>query len=221
MSTHETTTGRVASSDAPARAVAVQASLRAAAGALLLGGLVFLAGVSRPVVGDWADAAQDEATRIALAQAQAGQFKLGFVLMGVGFIIIGLAVGMWDRAVARLQTGQGATVARVAGMVAAIGGFGPGLVRIVLPLVDLERAAQESGWVSTVFALGSVALTLGFIITGILNWRGPAPRWAGIVFALLGLAGTVIFPAFFMFGAIFFGLVGVIRFRRGWTPKAA
>ena len=30
-------------------------SLRAAAGAMLLGGLIFFAGVSRPVVGDWAE----------------------------------------------------------------------------------------------------------------------------------------------------------------------
>jgi hypothetical protein len=44
---------------------------------LLLGGLIFLAGVSRPVVGDWADAFDDEAKRIAIAKADADQFTVG------------------------------------------------------------------------------------------------------------------------------------------------
>src|SRR6266508_6718880 len=50
----------------------------AAAGVLLLGGLIFFAGVSRPVVSDCADAFDDEAKRIAIAKADADQFTVGF-----------------------------------------------------------------------------------------------------------------------------------------------
>jgi len=96
---------------------------------LLLGGLIFFAGVSRPVVGDWAEAFDDEAKRIAIAKADADQFTVGFALMGVGFIVMGIALGLWGRAVTRLETGRRATAAVVLGLTAAIGGFGPGLVR--------------------------------------------------------------------------------------------
>jgi vacuolar-type H+-ATPase subunit I/STV1 len=150
---------------------------------LLLGGLIFLAGVSRPVVGDWAAAFDDEAKRISIATADPDQFTVGFALMGVGFIVIGIALGLWGRAVTRLETGRRATAAVVLGLTAAIGGFGPGLVRVITPLVDVEQAAGESGGLNVAFLLGAIALTLGFVGFGILTWRGPAPRWAGILLA--------------------------------------
>jgi MFS family permease len=197
----------------------VRGSLRAAAGVLLLGGLIFLAGVSRPVVGDWADAFDDEAKRISIAKADADQFTLGFVLMGVGFIVMGLALGLWGRAVTRLETGRRATAAVVLGVLAAIGGFGPGLVRIITPLVDIEDAAGEGGALNVAYLPGGLALTLAFVGFGILTWRGPAPRWAGIVLALTGVAAAVTFPAWYMLGALVFGLVGVVHFRRSWPRK--
>jgi hypothetical protein len=203
----------------PVDAGTVRGSLRAAAGVLLLGGLIFFAGVSRPVVGDWAAAFDDEAKRIAIATADADQFTVGFVLMGVGFIVMGIALGLWGRAVARLETGRRATAAVVLGVTAAIGGFGPGLVRIITPLVDVEQAAAESGGLNVAYLLGAVALTLGFVGFGILTWRGPAPRWAGILLALTGVAAVVTFPAWYMLGALVFGLVGMVQFRRGWPRK--
>jgi hypothetical protein len=146
---------------------------------LLLGGLIFFAGVSRPVVGDWAEAFEDEAERISIAKADANQFTVGFVLMGVGFIVMGIALGRWGRAVTRLETGRRATAAVVFGLTAAIGGFRPGVVRVITPLVDVEQAAGESGGLNVAYLPGAYALTLGFVGFGILTWRGPAPRWAG------------------------------------------
>ena len=203
----------------PVDAGTARGSLRAAAGVLLLGGLIFFAGVSRPVVGDWAAAFDDEAKRISIAQADADQFTVGFVLMGVGFIVMGIALGLWGRAVARLETGRRATAAVVLGLTAAIGGFGPGLVRIIAPLVDVEQAAAESGGLLVAFLLGALALTLAFVGFGILTWRGPAPKWAGILLALTGVAAAVTIPAWYMLGALVFGLVGVVHFRRSWPRK--
>ena len=206
------------SSGPPVDIQTVGGSLRAAAGVLLLGGLIFFAGVSRPVVGDWAAAFADVAKRIAVAKADAGQFAVGFALMGVGFIVMGIALGLWGRAVARIETGRRATAAVVFGLAAAIGGCGPGLVRVIGPLVDIEQAAGESGVLNVVYQLGAYALALGFVGFGILTWRGPAPRWAGILLALTGVAAAVTFPAWYMLGALVFGLVGVVRFR-GTPPR--
>jgi len=75
-------------------------------------------------VGDWADAFEDEAKRIAIAKADSDQFTVGFVLMGVGFMVMGIALGLWARAVTRLETGRRATAAVVLGLAAAIGGSG-------------------------------------------------------------------------------------------------
>jgi hypothetical protein len=202
------------SSGPPVDAGTTRGSLRAAAGVLLLGGLIFFAGVSRPVVGDWAEAFDDEAKRISIAKADADQFRVGFALMGVGFIVMGLALGLWGRAVTRLETGRRATAAVALGLTAAIGGFGPALVRVIDPLIDVEQAANESGALNVAYLPGALALSLGFVGFGILTWRGPAPRWAGILLALTGLLAAVTFPAWYMFGALVFGLVGVAHFRR-------
>jgi len=208
------------SSRPPVHAGTARGALRTAAGVLLLGGLIFFAGVSRPVVGDWAAAFDDEAKRIAIAKADAAEFTVGFVLMGVGFIAMGLALGLWGKAVSPLETGGRATAAVVLGLAAAIGGFGPGLVRVIVPLVDVEQAAGNSAALAVAFVAGAAALSLGFVGFGILTWRGPAPRWAGIVLAFTGLAGAMTFPAWYMLGALVFGLVGVVHFRRSWprTP---
>jgi hypothetical protein len=207
------------STGSPVDAGTARGSLRAASGVLLLGGLIFFGGVSRPVVGDWAAAFDDEAKRIAIAKAHADQFTVGFALMGVGFIVMGIALGLWGSAVTRLETGRRATVAVVLGLTAAIGGFGPGLVRVITPLVDVEQAAGESGGLNVAYLLGAFALTLGFVGFGILTWRGPAPQWAGIFLALTGVAAAVTFPAWYMLGALVFGLVGVVHFRRSWPRK--
>jgi MFS family permease len=204
----------------PVDAATARGALRAAAAALLIGGLIFFAGVSRPVVGDWAEAFDDEAKRIAIAEANEGQFTLGWTLMGLGFILMGIALGLWGRAVARLETRRRALAAILLGTAAAIGGFGPGLVRVITPFVDLERAAGDGGWLSAAFMAGAVALSLGFIGFGILTWRGPAPKWAGILLALTGAAAAVTIPAWYMAGALVFGLVGVVHFRPGWPRKA-
>lgn len=207
------------SNSPPVDAKTARGSLRAATGVMLLGGLVFFAGVSRPVVGDWAAAFDDEAKRIAIASADADQFAVGFVLMGVGFILMGIALGLWGRAVTRIETGRRATAAVVLALASVIGGFGPGLVRVITPLVDVERAAGDSGALNVAYISGALALALGFVGFGILTWRGPGPRWAGILLALTGIAAAVTFPAWYMLGALVFGLVGVVHFRRSWPRK--
>jgi len=191
---------------------------------VLLGGLTFFAGVSRPVVTEWAnavDAKADKARLIAIALGNPSEFTLAWTLMGIGFILIGLGLGLWGWTVARLKTGGRAVAARVLGVTAAIGGFGSGLLRVIIPFVDLERAAVGDSTLNIVFVPGALSLSLGYIGLGVLTWRGPAPRWVGIVLALIGLVAVVVpIPAWYMLGALVFGLVGVIHFRRSWPRKA-
>jgi hypothetical protein len=207
------------SSGPPVDAGTARGSLRTAAGVLLIGGLIFFACVSRPVVGYWAEAVDNEANAIAIAKSDADQFTVAFALMGVGFLVMGIALGLWGRAVTRLETGRRATAAVVLGLTAAVGGLGSGLVRVITPLVDVEQAAGESGALNVAYLLGAYALALAFVGFGILTWRGPAPRWAGILLALTGVAAAVTFPAWYMLGALVFGLVGVVHFRRSWPRK--
>jgi hypothetical protein len=212
------------SNAAPIDPGTVRGSLRLAAGVVLLGGLSFFAGVSRPVVTEWAnavDARADKARQIAIAVGNASEFTLAWVLMGIGFILIGIGLGLWGWNVARLETRRLAVVARVLAVVVTIGGLGLGLVRAIIPFVSLERAAVGDQVLDTVGLVGSTSLWIGFIGFGILTWRGPAPRWLSVFLALTGLAFALLpIPAWFMLDALVFGLVGVIHFRRSWPRKA-
>ena len=212
------------SSGAPIEPGTARRSLRAAAGVVLLGGLSFFAGVSRPVVTEWAnavDAKADKARLIAIALGNTSEFTLAWVLMGIGFILIGIGLGLWGWNVARLETRRLAVVARVLAVVVTIGGLGLGLVRAIIPFVSLERAAAGDQVLDTVGLVGSTSLWIGFIGFGILTWRGPAPRWLSVFLALTGLAFALLpIPAWFMLDALVFGLVGVIHFRRSWPRKA-
>ena len=200
-------------------AVQVRPAIRAAAWVLLVGGLIAFAGVSRPIVGEWADASGHPDQQVAIALSDPSQFRLAFAGMGVGFAGIGVALVMWARGVARLRRAPWATVALASGAVAGFGGVVLCLHRSIAPLVALEQTAAGGNIHEAASVIGFLGLTLGFVVLGVANWWGPAPAWAGIVFALFGLAGFVLFPAFHIFGAILFGLFCVFWFRRSWRPK--
>ena len=200
-------------------AMQVRPGMRAAAWVLLVGGLIAFAGVSRPIVGEWADASGHPDQQVAIALSDPSQFRLGFAGMGVGFAGMGVALVMWARGVARLRRARWATVALASGAVAGFGGVVLCLNRSIAPLVALEQTAAGGSIHAAADVIGFLGLTLGFVVLGVANWWGPAPAWAGIVFALFGLAGFVLFPAFYIFGAIFFGLFCVFWFRRSWRPK--
>ena len=200
-------------------AVQVRPAMRAAAWVLLLGGLIAFAGVSRPIVGEWANASGHPNRQVAIALSDPSQFRLGWAGMGVGFAGMGVALVMWARGVARLRRARWATVALASGAVAGFGGVVLGLHRSIGPLVALEQTAAGSNIHGAADVIGFLGLMLGFVVLGVANWWGPAPRVGGIVFALFGLAGVVLFPAFYIFGAILFGLFCVFWFRRSWRPK--
>jgi hypothetical protein len=200
-------------------AVQVRPAVRAAAWVLLVGGLIAFAGVSRPIIGEWADASGHPDQQVAIALSDPSQFRLGFAGMGVGFGGMGVALVMWARGVARLRRARWATVGLASGAVAGFGGVVLCLHRSIAPLVALEQTAAGGNIHAAADVIGFLGLTLGFVVLGIANWSGPAPAWAGVVFALFGLAGLVLFPAFYIFGAILFGLFSVIWFRRSWRPK--
>jgi len=87
-------------------------------------------------------------------------------------------------------------------------------------LVSLEQATGGDAALDTVWMVGALGLCTGFTGLGVLTWRSPALRWLGIFLAPMGLAGSVTFPAWYMLGALMFGVVGVIHLRRTWPRKA-
>jgi hypothetical protein len=186
---------------------------------LLVGGLIAFAGVSMPIVGEWADASGHPEQQVAIALSDPSQFRLAFAGMGVGFAGMGVALVMWARGVARLRRTPWATVSLASGAVAGFGGVVLCLHRCIAPLVALEQTAAGRNIHAAADVIGFLGLTVGFVVLGVANWWGPAPAWAGVVFALFGLAGFLLFPAFYIFGAILFGLFGVFWFRRSLRPK--
>ena len=131
--------------------------LRAAGLVLLLGGLLFLAGVSRPVVTDWASAWDDPDTQLLLAQGAPGEFTLGFVLMGFGSAVMGIGAGLLLRAMRPLFTGRKAELAKIFAWVAIAGGLIVGGHRAVLAIVDYEAMAVDRSWISARGDLGTGA----------------------------------------------------------------
>ena len=209
------------SSGAPVDPGTVRGSLRAAAGIVLLGGLTLGAGIFRPITFEMFALTADRAHKIAIAVSKPSEFTVAWALMGIGFILIGLGLGLWSWNAARLESGRRAVVSRVLAVIVAIGGLTWGLVRLVTPFVSLEQAAAEEGALQILIAVGALGLIIGFVGLGVLTWRGPAPRWVGVFLALMGLLvipGAI--PAWLIFGALVFGLVGVIHFRRGWPREA-
>jgi hypothetical protein len=186
--------------------------LRIGAATLLVGGLIFLIGVARPVVTDWANSYDNKAERLAIAQAHADEFRFGWITMGIGQIAMGLGVGLLLFAMARLFAGRRAVIADVFAVVAVAGGLIGGLGRAVGVLVDFDRAAGVNGLEGY---LGAIGLSLGFVACGLLTWRGPLPRWAGVAFAVAGAIAAITFPAVYMFAALAYGALGLVWFRRG------
>jgi hypothetical protein len=186
--------------------------LRVGAATLLLGGLIFFVGVARPVVTDWADAYDDKVERLAIARANPGEFRFAWITMGIGQFAMGLGAGLLLLAMARLFPGRRAAIARVFAGVAVAGGLIVGSGRAVGVLVDFDRAAGVKGLEGY---LGSIGLSVGFVACGLLTWRGPLPRWAGVVFAAAGAIAAVTFPAVYMTAAVAYGLLGLVWFRRG------
>jgi len=86
--------------------------LRIGSATLLLGGLLFLLGVSRPVITDWANAWDDKTAQIAIARSDPGNFRFGMVTMGIGDAVMGIGAGLLLLAMARLFSGRRATISR-------------------------------------------------------------------------------------------------------------
>ncbi len=190
--------------------------LRFAGLVLLLGGILFFAGVSRPVVTDWANAWDDPDTQLLLAQAAPGDFKLGFVLMGVGYTVMGIGAGLLLLSMQPLFTSRKAQIARILGWVGIAGGLIVGVHRAALAMVDYEAMAVDRGWIGYV---GTLGLGLGFVACGLITWRGPIWRWPSLAFALSGLLGMMTIPAVFMFAALAYGVLVIVQFRRGYRPR--
>ncbi|HZD23413.1 MAG TPA: hypothetical protein VE569_08445, partial [Acidimicrobiia bacterium] len=109
-----------------------------------------------------------------------------------------------------------ATVAAWAGLLGGVIGLTNRLMTAWFQSVeDLVYTGNESlDAVQVIFLIGMLAWSTAFVIFGVLIFRGPMPKWLGIVLIVFGLLPYIGFlPLWFYFGAIVLGITGLVRFR--------
>jgi len=191
--------------------------LRVAAGVLLLAGVAFMAGVSRPVVEDYMGAWGDHPAQLEIASADLGAIRMSFIPMGVGFAVLGLGLAAWGRAIANTTTGRRARAATILGWVGLVGGLAAALERIVLPLTTAEAVVDPPAGIDVVAAAGYVGVSVAFVGFGVLIMTGRRilPRWlaivVGLVLVVTGLGPLVIgLPVVYFFGALIWASVALV-----------
>ncbi len=203
--------------------------LRAASGLLLLAGIVFMAGVSRPVVEDYMGAWGDHPAQLEIAGADLGAIRMSFIPMGVGFAVLGAALVAWGRGVASTTTGRWARAATILGWVGLVGGLAAALERIVLPLTTAEAVVEPPVLVAGASVVGYLGVSVAFVGFAVMMMTGRRvlPRWLGIalgvVLVVTGLGPLVIgLPVVYFFGVLAWAVVSLVTlWVRPLPPTAA
>ncbi len=154
------------------------------------------------------------AGRLDVLAEQRGQVLVGFVLVGIGELLLG--VGMWVlvAAIARAEVGWRRALAWVSAWACCAGGVLSIVVQLWPPVWvgsdDAVAAIGESSPSAPLLVLAWILLAAGFLGTAVVVVTGACwPTWAGAVLALFGILPLVTnLPLFFQVGGVVAG-VGV------------
>lgn len=202
-----------------------QISMRTALWLVLLGSVIFWAGIPWPANGDFFEAENDVA-RIAVVEEHRTAFAIAFSLLGVGALIA--AVGLWSYGLhTAAHEGTHAPRRRVAAQVAAwlaLAGVLSGTSRTLHALFGSAEANVTSDIDLVLGIAAAVATSIALVILGGLAWAGPPPRWTAVLLVLGGVLGAAMFLPFWWFGALLiFAITNLIVTRggRAGEPSAA
>lgn len=191
--------------------------LRRLAAVCLLCGLAFFAMTFNPLIFGFFDAESD-AERLAHAEDHLGALRVLFTGIGLAEVVLGAALWAWGTAVARNTGGRRARVAKLFGRVAAVAGGVALATRLTAWFDDAEALASDDLSASDIVLglVGGGGFSLAFVVFGYLMIRGAMPTWLGATWIVCGVMFWLgILPLWFFFGALVFGVRGVIRFRPG------
>ena len=194
-------------------------SLRGIALLFLLTAIAFFAMIMNPLTFGYFDA-ESEADRLAHVEDHLGALRLLFTGIGITEVALGVALWLWGRQVAEHTPGRRGDVAGAFGWVALVAGVVSLLTRLTAWIDNPEALASDdlsaSDIVFGVVAGGGFSLTI--LVFGYLMIRGAMPTWLGIVWIICGVLFWLgILPLWFFFGALVFGVRGLIKFRAGAT----
>lgn len=193
------------------------AGQRGLASLFLVAALAFFPMILNPLIFGFFDA-ESEAERLAHVNDHLGGLRLLFTGIGLAEIALGVALWSWGNRVADRTPGRRGVIASRVGQVALAAGFVAFLTRLSAWVEDAEALASDDLTVTDIVC-GLVAgggLSLSFLAFGYLMIRGAMPTWLGVVWMFCGVMFWLgILPLWFFFGALVFGIRGVIRFRPG------
>ena len=141
---------------------------------------------------------------------------LVFTGIGLTELALGAALWRWGTVVAAVTPGRRGSIATYLARGAAAAGVIALLGRLSSWVQDVDQlAASDFGAIEVIVGLGAgLGFSLAFIGYGVLMIRGEMPTSLGVVWVLSGLLSWAgILPLWFFFGALVFGIVGLIRFR--------
>lgn len=195
--------------------------MRVASVLLLLGSILFFAGLSLPAFRGFFEAETLEA-QIAHIEENLAQFRLAWVLAGAGTSIAGAGLWLWGRGVAQSASGRSATAATVAAWLGAVG-VPNGVIRAAVTFGSPSNAADPGIWLAEIpFVIYTLATLISMVTLGWVMVRGAFPTWLGVVFILFGIAGAVTFlPLFWYIGGIIGGITVLWRSRTRRAEMAA
>lgn len=196
-----------------ARSSISASSLRLACLVLLIGSVAFFVGIAFPVITDFFEADGDKEAQLAVVEDNLAQFRLAWVLIGLGTSVAGLGLWLWGRALASATTGRRATAATVAAWMGAFG-VPTGFARAIPPFSSAEAAVDAGGWEEVWYIAYSLATTISMLILGWLILKSTIPTWTGVLFALGGIAAiATLLPLWWYFAGIIVGIAGLRLFR--------
>lgn len=197
------------------RAQTAAGGLRGLAALFLVCALVFFPMIMNPIIFGFFDA-ENDAERLDHVEENLTALRLLFTGLGVTEIALGLALRSWGRRVADVTAGRRGGMASAFGWVALAAGVVACLTRLTAWVDDAsDMASDDLTAVDIVFGLvAGGGFSLSFLVFGYLMVRGAMPTWLGVVWIFSGVMFWLgILPLWFFFGALVFGIRGVIRFR--------
>ena len=191
---------------------------------LVVGSVVTIVGVFMPATSDFFDSDLTDSELVQLVDGDRAKYLVAFGLMGLGTVIAGIGLFALGRAIAPMERetanwrGTVANIAAIGGVLAALAG----LQRLLVALFATPEFFVDGGaFDDVVYVIGMVlGLTLSMILSGVLAWSAPPPKWTAVVLVVAAVLGVPAFVPWFA-GLLVFAVANLVVMSRRAQPALA